>query len=116
MHDMSCCNRQFDGGPVVCASESLAQSSNDVVAPASGNSSGQSPTLHELNRLREELERTRKQLTAVEVQRLSMKKTIDDLSKLISTDELTGLRNRNRFKEELTSASHSQRVKTWFFP
>ena len=50
------------------------------------------------------MEVAHQQISALQEQRLELERAIKDLTALTSTDELTGLRNRHRFQEDLESA------------
>ncbi len=65
---------------------------------------GQTPALHELAGPWEQLELARQEIKALREQRLDLKRTIKELTLRTMTDELTGLRNRRRFREDLESA------------
>ena len=104
MHDHSCCSQELDAGSGVCQAEACVQRSGDAVSSAIEKADGQSSAVQEIDRLREELDRAREQISALQLQRRDLERMIIDPAKRLSTDELTGLRNQNRFKEDLDSA------------
>jgi diguanylate cyclase (GGDEF)-like protein len=104
MQDISCHTRDFDAGSVTGGEADIQRS---VAAGASGNDSGSNRprvTGEEIGPLREELELARQELSVLRKERVNLERTISDLTALVSTDGITGLRNRHRFKEDLESA------------
>jgi diguanylate cyclase (GGDEF)-like protein len=104
MQEISYRTREFDPGSDTGGEPDIQRSGE---AGASGNGSGSNGhcvTGHEIGPLREELELARQELSVLQKERLDLEHTIRNLTALVSTDEPTGLRNRQRFKEDLESA------------
>jgi diguanylate cyclase (GGDEF)-like protein len=65
---------------------------------------GQAPTLHEFDRPWEQPTLSHQKIEALQEQRQYLERTIKELTLRTLTDDLTGLRNRRRFREDLESA------------
>jgi diguanylate cyclase (GGDEF)-like protein len=104
MHELSCCSHELDAVSGPCQSQSYVQRSSDAVPLTDDRAGGESSGALEIDRLREELDHARQQIDALQLQRRDLEGMVIDLSIRLSSDELTGLRNQNRFKEDLESA------------
>ncbi|MGC8640391.1 MAG: diguanylate cyclase [Isosphaeraceae bacterium] len=104
MHDLSHCGAELDRGSGVCQSEAYAQGPSDAVSSAVDKAGGDPSAIQEIARLSDQLDRSRERIAELERERRDLEAMIIDLSKRLATDELTGLRNQNRFKEDLDSA------------
>ncbi len=67
-------------------------------------SGGSVPRLHELDGLRSDLELAHRKIDALQEDRRDLERRIKRMALQMLTDELTGLRNRHRFREDLEAA------------
>jgi diguanylate cyclase (GGDEF)-like protein len=104
MYKIPCCSDQLNAGSGTCLSESEIMRLEEAVSPRNDRPCGDTPDTHELDQLREELNLAHQQIAALQEQRQELERAVKDLTVLASTDELTGLPNSRRFKEDLEAA------------
>ena len=103
MQDGWNCSQETDNEPHarVSGSDAYVPINNEPTKVVSG---GSVPRLHELDGLRSDLELAHRKIDALQEDRRDLERRIKRMALQMLTDELTGLRNRHRFREDLEAA------------